>query len=119
SLFEVNEEGAAMFLAWEAERMLREYHDGPRMASMRAFFTYVELGIISTARKHQAVLDTLMRRASWKRREGLAGEVDVQELLGRTLSDAQRGEFVAQPMDEAGPPRPLSLRERLCEPVFL
>ena len=116
-LFAVDETGAALFLQWEAERMLEDWHDGPRFASTRAFFTYVELGLVTTAPRHQGTLDALMRRASWKRRHGFDGAVRLERLLAASVPAEQRALELERHAKTVRPAP--TLREQLCEPLYL
>lgn len=116
NFFDVDEEGAQLFLEWEAQRSVDR---AAGHVSNRSFFTYVSLGTISTSSKHAVVLDGLMRRTTWKYRHGLAGSVSREELLARSVAKADRAQAKAQALEQAEPARELSPRERLCHPVYL
>lgn len=116
ALFEVSEEGASLFMAFEAERYVRD-QPGQPSSLRRVFFTYAGLGTLSTSARHTATLDELTRRTSWKRREGLTGNIDRKALLARTVSEAER--VLVAPEELVGPPERLTARERLCHPAYL
>jgi len=118
-LFNVDEEGAQLFFEWEAETALEAHHDTPGTSVARAYFHYVELGLIETSTKHQGMLDLMMRRGSWRRRQGLVGDVPLNRLLAESVSAAERAVQVRNPRpDSPGPEQPVPLRYRLCEPMY-
>lgn len=124
-LFEVDAEGAELFLAWEAERVLAEYHDGPAYNSVKTFLYYAEARVLGTFSRHQSTLDRMMRRAQWKRDHGWDGSVELDQLLAASLDKSQRDADAElrrrAPAAPAAAPtlnaRPL--RERLCTPRYL
>jgi 3'-phosphoadenosine 5'-phosphosulfate sulfotransferase (PAPS reductase)/FAD synthetase len=120
ALFSIDPEGAMMFLDWEAEDALAQHYDQRGASGARAFFHYVELGLLETSTKHQSVIDAMMRRAAWKRRNGLAGDVSLDQLLAQSICATEKAIHVTNPLlSSTGPERPLTARERLCEPAFL
>lgn len=117
-LFDVDPQGAELFLELQALDVLRDYHDGRPTSGARAFFHYAGLGILSTFSRHQHMLDKVMRRATWKRSEGLDGHVELDELLARAVTQEQREAMGPMP-DSPGPEQPVPLRERLCRPMYI
>ncbi len=123
-LFEVDAEGAELFLAWEAERVLTEYHDGPAYNSVKAFLYYTELRVLSTFGRHHSTLDRMMRRAQWKRENGWAGPVELERLLAASMDKPARDADVQRrrlgPSPTLAPPEDLRpLLERRCAPRLL
>ncbi len=121
-MFEVDEANAELFLACEAERVLADYHDTRTpLNGARAFYYYVELGVLRTFRRHQLALDKLMRRATWKRNSGLAGHVPYESLLASSInSEGRQAALLARAASSSSEAQPArSLRERLCEPFYL
>lgn len=89
SLFSVDTEGAAMFLAFEAENYLENYWAAPRANPLVAFQTYVQYGFLSTGAKHAGTLDAMLRRAAWKVRHNLH-RTATADLLNMSISKAER-----------------------------
>ncbi|MNR71914.1 hypothetical protein D3C71_25930 [compost metagenome] len=121
SLFEVDAEGARMFLDWEADRMLEDTR-AQRGACTRGFFYYAESGVLSTSRRHAGMLDAILRRTNWRLGEGLTGEVATSELLRRSISREERAQLPTPDAAQARAPAAspdVPLRMRLCHPVYL
>ncbi len=88
NFFEVDEQGAEDFLFWEI--MESRVHERPEAADPgQAFRHYQMLGTFSTARRHLAEQDYMLRRADWKRRHGVFAMTNAQ-LIARSVTDAQR-----------------------------
>lgn len=85
--FNVDEEGAQMFLAYEvldAEVHKRSEHYGPS----HAFNHYQLLGTFSTSLRHLGDQDSALRRAAWKRRHNVF-EMSREQILSLTVSKAE------------------------------
>lgn len=115
---EVDEEGAVLFLHFEAERVVREY---AKSASSRAFFYYAQLGVLSTSTRHMSTVGEIIRRTNWRRRFGLTGEIERGALLDMSVSKFERDLCIAEPqrLQLHGAIQELPLRHRLCHPVFV
>ena len=88
NFFEVDEQGAEDFLFWEI--MESRVHERPEASDPgQAFRHYQMLGTFSTARRHLAEQDYMLRRADWKRRHGVFAMTNAQ-LIERSVTDAQR-----------------------------
>ena len=121
-MFEVDEEGASLFLEWEAERVVSDAANRPQSSS-RTFFYYANLGIISTSKRHAGMLDSIARRANWRRSMGLAGPVKPSAIKTMAISKQER-DYQVEMMkgsgeEMVGPVQELPLRMRLCHPVYL
>lgn len=116
--FDVDEEGAVLFLHLEAERVLNAYAKSP---SSKSFLYYSQLGILSTSTRHMGTVDEIMRRTNWRRRYQLTGEIDREHLLSMSVSKTERDLCAAEPerLQLHGPLPQLPLRHRLCQPVYI
>lgn len=88
-MFEVDEEGAAMFFAFEAERVIEVYHGAKHPSPTEAYRYYVRLGTISTSTRHLHEIDSMMRRTSWKLRHGVYS-MSKQDLIALSVSQSER-----------------------------
>lgn len=122
ALFDIDEQGALDFLEFEAQRQVAAAKARPRCGSA-AFFHYVDLGVLTTSKRHAGLLDTICRRTAWKRSVGLAGPVTAAEVKAQAMSRQERDALAAQlaagEPDLEGPVQQLPLRMRLCAPVYL
>jgi DNA sulfur modification protein DndC len=82
SEFDVDEEGASMFLQFEAERKVREFQDyrGDWTAGARDYLSY---GCITFAKGQSSSIDSMFRRAQWLQRHDLHGQRDPASLRQR------------------------------------
>lgn len=120
-LFDIDAGGAIEFLSWGAEEKVAEAKARP-MASARAFHYYATLGVLATSKRHLGLLDTIARRSTWKREHGLAGAVRPAVIKAMAMSKDERDAYLDKAIDSAGlgtRREPLSLRERLCRPMYL
>jgi DNA sulfur modification protein DndC len=122
ALFEVDSEGAATFLAWEAERKVAETGHSAAAGTI-SFFYYAQLEVLATSARHAGMLDAIVRRTRWKQREGLAGPVPAAKVKAMALSKEERDRQAGQcPTAEnlfVGPTFPVPLRMRLCRPAYI
>jgi DNA sulfur modification protein DndC len=89
-MFEIDAEGA-FFVLDELPRLLREYHDNPRAHATQAYFYYASLGLMSVKAGMQGEVDAMLRRANYKERNGLAGQIDGRALWASSLTAEQAG----------------------------
>lgn len=122
SLFEIDARGAEDFLAYEADFKVAEARQRPTTSS-RAFYYYVGLGVLSTSKRHVGLMDSISRRANWRRNEGLAGDVRSSLIKSRAMTKAERDRLVSLDRtihDEfVGPYEPIPLRMKLCSVMYL
>jgi DNA sulfur modification protein DndC len=80
--FDVDEEGAAMFLDFEAERKVAQYRDyrGDWTTGAMEYLTY---GCVTLAKGQSSAIDSMLRRAQWLQRHDLHGQRSVEELRER------------------------------------
>ena len=72
-------------------------HEQPEASDPgEAFRRYQMLGTFSTALRHQGDQDYMLRRADWRRRHGV-NKMSVEELLARSVTDAQRAAEMRAP----------------------
>lgn len=90
SSFKVDLEGADMLFQFMFDEMM-EKHDDPRTSPLEGYRYYARHGTISVSTAYQAKIDSIMRRSSFKIRNGLDGQQDPQALLARSLSAAEAG----------------------------
>lgn len=104
SMFEVNEESLAALWDFELERLVAR-HDACQAAPYEVFWGagesykfYLQFGAINLARSYVSTVDTLLRRSSWRARNGLAGfnfdhdkafALSVEVPAGRPVPSAQ------------------------------
>lgn len=88
--FEINEEAAEFLLHYELDRLIEEYHDDSMYSTTAGYRFYAQLGAISFAQSGQpALIDTTLRRTSFKERHGLVGQLSahrLSNLLARTIA---------------------------------
>lgn len=122
ALFDIDARGALDFLQFEAARQVALSKAHPRCGS-RSFFHYVDLGVLTTSKRHAGLLDTICRRTAWKRSVGLAGPVTAAEVKAQAMPRAERDALAAQLASGApefvGPVQQAPLRTRLCSLVYL
>lgn len=91
--FTVDEEGAWMFMEFEAERMVREYHassvDWTAAASI-----YLRYGCVTLGKGMSSMVDDMMRRSQWLQRQDLHGQRGEKELAARCHSLSSRQEVL-------------------------
>lgn len=95
-MFEVDAEAAELFLAFEASRVLEEYHRDDRQAPTRAYLYYAQAGIIATTPQHLSTVDEMMRRSRWKIRHDLH-KTRRQDLLDLSISKVERASGMKAP----------------------
>lgn len=80
--FDVDEEGACLFLDFEAERHIRELHridaDWTSAASI-----YLRYGVVTLATGQSSAVDSMIRRSQWLQRQHLHGHQSVESLTTR------------------------------------
>lgn len=93
--FSIDPEGAALFMMFEMERYVEEWHgsnarkalamEGHHVAGVE-YRTYVSYGFLSVAKGHEAKVDEIMRRTAWRERLGLAGyQYDHERALAMSV----------------------------------
>lgn len=95
-MFEVDEEGAQLFMMFEAERVIKEYHAAHRPNPASAYYYYVRLGVIATNSRHIGVIDGMLRRTNWKLRHG-AYAATTDDLVAASVSSAERAAGLRNP----------------------
>lgn len=88
-MFEIDAEGAALFLTFEAERVLQEFNETKCPVPTSAYHYYTRLGVVSTSSKHVGTIDDMLRRSNWKIRHEVHGMTRA-ELLSRSISRDER-----------------------------
>jgi DNA sulfur modification protein DndC len=88
--FDVDEEGASLFLEFEAEEMIERYHR-PDIDWTMAATIYLRYGTVSLAKGQSSSIDDIMRRSQWLQRHDLHGHRTAEELAARctTLASSQ------------------------------
>lgn len=81
--FDVDEEGAADFIAFLADDYIRDYcHTGTRDWT-EGYRIYQRLGILTIGSGHSRMMDEILRRSQWVQMMNLHGQRDVEELRER------------------------------------
>lgn len=89
-LMEIDVE-AAFFVLDEAKELIARFHDDPRCCPTQAYRHYLGLGMLSIKAGLQGEVDRILRRSSFKVREGIAESVDWRELWERAVSPEEAG----------------------------
>lgn len=90
---DVDEEGAWLFLMFEADRVLAEMHDVPNFLPTAAAFEYLHFGFVRTAAGAQSGLHRILKRTQWRHERGLTG---AQCGNGRHLWDLAEEQMTQQ-----------------------
>lgn len=87
--FDIDEEGAMLFLEFEADRHIEDYHreDAEWTAAARVYLRY---GFVTLANGAHARWDGILRRTEWRQQNGLHGQPPLDRLVARC--DAARPE---------------------------
>lgn len=93
--FSIDAEGASMFLEFELDRVVDEWHvpaagrkfliDGHYVSGIE-YRNYVSYGFLSVAKGQEGRIDEILRRTSWRERHGLAGwQYDHERALAMSV----------------------------------
>lgn len=88
-MFDIDPEGAELFLNFEAERRLEEREQRQRHDPLQAFRVYSQMGFLATSSKHLSTIDEMARRSAWKVRHG-AHVMSTEELVKLSISKKER-----------------------------
>ena len=94
-MFSIDAEGAAMFMQFELDRVVDEWHgpgarrglaiEGHHVAGIE-YRHYVSYGFLSVAKGQEGKIDEILRRTAWRERLGLAGyQYDHQRALAMSV----------------------------------
>lgn len=92
--FDVDDEAAEMFMAFEFDCVLKEHENGDRPGPISGYLYYARMGIISLAPQAVSTVDEIMRRTWWKWRNGWFGQVSTEELLRESVAFRQADLFL-------------------------
>lgn len=92
-MFEVHQESVDLLLKFELEHLVDRHHESAYNAGKYGFGLvgegyryYVMLGAISLAKSQVGEVDSILRRSSWRERQGLAGyNYDAQKAYAMSL----------------------------------
>ncbi|WP_432263470.1 phosphoadenosine phosphosulfate reductase family protein [Cupriavidus sp. TMH.W2] len=89
--FEVDEEGALLFLEFEADRHIAEFHrdDAEWTAAARIYLRY---GFVTLAKGAHARWDGILRRTEWRQQNCLHGQPALEHLIARCEAPPVRQE---------------------------
>jgi 3'-phosphoadenosine 5'-phosphosulfate sulfotransferase (PAPS reductase)/FAD synthetase len=82
--FTVDEEGACMFLDFEAEEAIRKYHTQTIDWTIAASI-YLRYGVVTLGRGQSSGIDDMMRRSQWLQRNQLHGLQQAEDLRHRCV----------------------------------
>jgi len=88
-MMEIDVESASYFLYEWFDEVMKDCHDNPAALPTVAYDKYIGLGALSVKQGMQGEIDSMLRRSNFKIREGLAGQVDVSNLMERTISQKE------------------------------
>lgn len=83
--FEVDEEGAALFMDFEAMDMIKQYHHVHTDWTLAASI-YLRYGTVSLAKGQSSAIDDMIRRSQWLQRHDLHGHRTAAALRPRCTS---------------------------------
>lgn len=91
--FTVDEEGALMFMEFEAERMIQDHHvpNGDWTVSASIYLRY---GCVTLGKGMSSTVDDMIRRSQWLQRQNLHGQRGAKELAARCQTLASRQEVL-------------------------
>lgn len=81
--FEVDEEGAALFVELEAERHIADYCRDDCSDWTWGYKTYLAFGTIGIAKGRSQQVDAILKRSQWRQEHHLHGQRSPQELEAR------------------------------------
>lgn len=81
--FDVDEEGADLFLHFEASRKIADYAAAPNADWTSSAMDYLVYGCVTLAKGQSSAVDNMLRRAQWLQRHNLHGQRSVDELRTR------------------------------------
>lgn len=89
--FDVDEEGAMLFIEFESDRHIEDYHrdDAEWTAAARIYLRY---GFVTLANGAHARWDGILRRTEWRQQNGLHGQPPLDRLIERCRA-SRRAEF--------------------------
>lgn len=82
--FDVDEEGAYLFLEFEAQRKIKQY-EGFTGDWTAAALEYLAYGCVSLAKGQSSAVDNMLRRAQWLQKYQLHGQRSPEYLLSRCV----------------------------------
>ena len=90
--FDVDAEGAADFLGVLADDYIERYCHMENVDWTEGYRTYLRMGIITVAKGQSRSTDEILRRTQWRQQQGLHGQQNLQDLIGRctVLYDRQQ-----------------------------
>lgn len=97
--FSIDAEGAALFVMFEMDRHIDEWHgpnarkplliEGHHVAGIE-YRAYVSYGLLSIAKSQVAKVDEILRRTAWRERMGLAGyQYDHERALAMSVEASE------------------------------
>lgn len=89
--FNVDEEGAEMFLEFEGERMVRDFHKSDVDWTCAASI-YLRYGCVTLGKGMSSRVDDILRRSQWLQRHDLHGQRTARDLAPRCQSQATQQE---------------------------
>lgn len=89
--FDVDSDGANLFLELEADRLIAEYCHTSCADWTWGMKTYLRYGTIVLGKGRSRIFDDIMRRTQWRQEHGLHGQLSLQDLVARCakLNEAQ------------------------------
>lgn len=84
-MLEVDAESAYLFLDFELDRML-ERHASAQGPSTEAYMYYVSTGLLQVKAGMESQIDAMLRRSSFKARNGYVGQIDPATVWNRALT---------------------------------
>lgn len=91
--FDIDPEGAVLFMEYEFDRVLDEYEDGMRHGPVDGYLYYARMGMLSVAPQNIPTVDEILRRTWWKWHNGWFGQISTDELLKTSVPERQTDLF--------------------------
>lgn len=90
--FEVDREGASLFLEFEAHRMIAEFTKEDCLDWTWGYRTYLQYGTLRIAPGRSSQVHEILQRSQWRQMHGLHGQQDIASLEAR-CSDLYSKQF--------------------------
>ena len=83
--FEVDREGASLFLEFEAQRMIDQYARDDCLDWTWGYKTYLQYGTLRIAPGRSSQTHEILQRSQWRQMNGLHGKQDIASLEARCI----------------------------------
>ncbi len=102
--FDFDDDSVGDFFAFEYDRILDALDGGEDFGPTGGYLYYARMGMLQLSSTAVSSIDTILRRTWWKHSQGLAGCIDVDDLIARSHASRQealQAAGIAQPLAQA------------------